>query len=117
MKIRSDFVSNSSSSSFMMIGAWVEQERAFNVVKEKNLLSDDEDNGIWTIAEALNDLTELRCRPEVGDYAENICMGLEYSDMKFDETKKEFEDRILKEIQKVIPDIKQVEICESCGYC
>ena len=116
MKIRSDFVSNSSTSSFMMVGTWLDKDDAFKILEENNLISDKVD-GIWPIAEALEDFVDLKCKPEIGDYAENICIGLEYSDMKYDETRKEFENRILEKIQKVIPDLKKVVVCESSGWC
>ena len=115
MKIRSDFVSNSSSSSFMMVGTWIDKDDAFKILKEKNLISDKVDDA-WSIAEALEDFVDLSCKPEIAEYAEDICIGLEYSDMKYGETRKEFGDRILKKIQKVIPDLKKVDVCESSGY-
>lgn len=86
MKIRYGFVSNSSSTSFCIYGAIVKEE-----IDEKTFLD-------YYYGDPDCDRT--------------IYLGLEYSNMKEDETKAQFKERIQKEIDRLFPG--QEITCETC---
>jgi len=92
--IRQDFVSNSSSTSFMIVG----ESYGIDILLEKAKAMFDEPTKdewdlIWSYLETLDsDLRYHRGLYEYGD--ECFCIGLYYEDMKSDETRDQFENRV-----------------------
>lgn len=106
MKIRSGFVSNSSSSSFCIFG--------------KRFVESDLEKGFedyWEFLEYLDDLfPNLSVSGDFG--AETyVHVGESLTDMKDDETFLEFKHRVHEEIKKVYPktDFKELKIYEESG--
>ena len=105
MKIRIDYVSNSSSSSFMVVGHAFNDEELVKIA-EYNKLEPEypeehedpenyEDWSVWEIVEALEKkFGDLDFQNGLENYYDNFCIGMEYDKMKDSETKKEFEKRI-----------------------
>lgn len=102
MKVRHGFVSNSSSSSFCVLGIVLDDK--YNI---------DED-----VREQLESNTDLELVYGVGDYYEQQLMGIGPGGMKEDETLRQFKQRIVDEFQKhnVTVDIKDIDWHVDGGY-
>lgn len=103
----------------MMVGIWRSKSEVQNFLDwECNLNLDDRDKNFrWGESEFFHQLTGLRAHDEISTSPTEVAFGLYYSDMKDNETKKTFENRIKKSLSKLFKeDIKQVEICTSQGY-
>ena len=116
MKIRLDFVSNSSSSSFMLVGksfSCDEIENAWNT-----LHPDKEFEDVYDLAYDLADELCLRCESGISNYYDEYVFGLLFDDMNDDETKHQFKQRILEKLNKAFPNltIDNISECIDGGY-
>lgn len=120
MKIRTDFVSNSSSSSFMIVGLRVDEDQLKTRLNELNIEFDEDDYYLGDLCDLLIDKTgaSIGHEEEITDEPYYSFIGLNYTDMNDNETKKQFEERILKEVQKIFPDATLKDIHYECegGY-
>lgn len=96
MKIRMGFVSNSSSTSFCIYGKYVDTKdytgELGNAIKKLGLF--------------------FHCDQEGDGYY----IGRSFTDIKDNETGKEFRDSTLKLMQEVFPDIKELSVIEEGWY-
>lgn len=125
MKIRTDFVSNSSSSSFMLIGAYFNDEEIKNAwiklhpkdAEKYNEDSEkyDEDYCTGDIAYDLAAELGLRYERGIDNYYGKHCIGLTYHKMDANETKTQFEKRIIDKLNTAF-DIGNVYCIVDGGY-
>lgn len=102
MKIRSDYVSNSSSSSFMVVGHAFDSGDLEKIAEYNKLVSEykdtPDDYSEWSTGEIVEALEEkfkdLDFQHGLENYYDEVCIGMTYDQMKDSETKKEFEKRI-----------------------
>jgi len=106
MKISTDFITNSSSASYTMIGIYVESSflnddhliKVQNALPDEEITMDDLENFLYDYIEILIDGNGLDYYQE--PYS-SLALGIPYTDMKGKETLMEFKDRVaqcLKEI-------------------
>jgi hypothetical protein len=125
MKVRSGFVSNSSSSSFLIYGITVEQDDLAKVVKAACDAGDvkDYDGNVKTWdeaqeeAEQLYGLAEMLPIPKGSDiethtpsYYDQAFIGASWDSVKDDETGKEFKARVLKSLKTIGFDVKAADL-------
>lgn len=102
MKIRNGFVSNSSSSSFVIFGACLEKSELFDLVK--STLTEEQIKYIQEDGESLtefwNPTTNLEIRE---DYeCEEIYIGRDWSSIGDDETGRQFKENVESEICNIL---------------
>lgn len=109
MKIKSDFVTNSSSASFVVIGTHL------NPSKITTFKRGDQPEDIWEVIEPLVKGTDLEWSQgcEYSD-GEDVMVGIGYMKMKDDETLGQFKDRSKKQIKDAFgieTDVGHIEEC------
>ena len=115
MKIRLDYVSNSSSSSFFIMGRCFSDDEVIDALVKKGKDPDELD-----ICEIIDDMVfEKEFGLDVVNDGENeqVFLGLTFDSMKDDETKAEFTKRAKEQLSKFFDkDLKVEPIVEEI-YC
>ena len=113
MKIRTDYVSNSSSSSFMVVGKAFTWDDLVAMAKHNKLTSKyhqvkdgkEPDYGDWDSYDITYELEgkfpDLEFNRGIDSYYDEYCVGMGYGSMKPDETRKDFEARIAKQLSEM----------------
>ena len=126
MKIRSDFVSNSSSSSFMLVGHSFDNDELIKIAEYNKLMPEYpeehenpenyEEWERWEIIEALEKrFPSLDFKYGIENFYDEVCIGMEYDKMKDSETKKDFEKRIADRLKELTGQNKSVECLVDGG--
>lgn len=123
MKVRMGFVSNSSSSSFCIYGAFLEDDKietpeflefmvdhiddVESIEKAKETLEEDRDDVLWQLETPLG--LEYYCI----DGDDGVYLGDSWSHVKDDETGRQFKDRVEAQLKKIWPDVKCTTLEEA----
>lgn len=106
MKARYDFVSNSSSSSFVICGVTYGEEfvKKVNLSKEEKKSYDDGELSVYDIFDKLYDMCDkagLTIESEGYDDIEGICIGLDMHEMKDNETLGDFKKKAVEKLKSI----------------
>jgi len=103
MKVRNGFVSNSSTSSFLIYGICFESEDEFREALNMEVENDDDDTDVWEIGYELGKELDMECLwPYDGDYG--CYIGVSWDQVKDDETGAEFKARVEKKLKEKFGD-------------
>ena len=99
MKIRAGFVSNSSTTSFLLWGMSVEYEDLKDEIKEKITEKHWHD-------EILDFIEDLETFYDDNDWDDYIYIGKHYNTLKDDETGREFKNSVENTLKKIVKEFK-----------
>ena len=121
MKIRIDFVSNSSSSSFMLVGACFNDKEIkdawlkLHPEDSEKFNEDSENYDTYDLAYDIAHELGLKCECGIDNYYDDYVFGLPYNDMNYSETKGEFQQRIKSLLSKAFI-VDEIGECLDGGY-
>lgn len=128
MKIRNGFVSNSSTSSFCIYGTKINSDFKFSDEVLKEFIDKNYDGVLEEVVDMEYFLDDIRDEifynlvKKIGIEYHNTYeseygfLGLSYTELKDDETGKEFRDRATALVRMIIPDAKCEHIEESWSH-
>jgi len=103
MKTRNGFVSNSSSSSFCIYGAYIQKNDASEIVKKLKL--EGSRDPCFRLGEYIESISDLKAHYGDCDWESyKVCLGLSWDKMSDSETMGAFKERVESEIRKSLGD-------------
>ncbi len=113
MKLRMGFVSNSSTSSFLIYGTCIEECEMIEFLIKKGVLENDEDpkleDGLCEVLEGVEGICKDIGMYTAYDTEYGLYFGLSWSCVEDDETGKQFKERIEKEIKETFGEDTKCE--------
>lgn len=110
MKIRQGFVSNSSSSSFLIYGVAFDSSselmKALGIDPESDEAAEVEDDTYGFLEEKLSGGLSIESPYDSGYHY----VGISWDEVQDDETGKEFKDRVYKALNKIFPELKKSDL-------
>lgn len=114
MKVRIDYVSNSSSCSFMLVGHAFDDDAVVDAWKKLHP-EDEKEHSMYGIVDRIVDELGLNYECGIDKYYGQWVLGLRFDDMEDNETKQQFIDRIKASLKKAFGDV-EVHTCVDGGY-
>lgn len=120
MKTRSDFVSNSSSSSFVLLGKVIDFNQFVDIIKVAGFKSENGDDftDVWEISDWIEDKThgflEVKGAGYDGEY-DSVLVGADPSKMKNTDVLKDFKQKVIDELAKFGIETKLSDIKFESG--
>lgn len=118
MKVRAGFVSNSSTSSFLMYGIFIEDEEATLELLKQNKMADEDTPSLseWVWNEGEKILKEKGLEADYPYDGEGPAIGRSWDEVQDDQTGKEFKDAVQVEMVSLFgPDIECHTMKEAWG--
>ena len=100
MKERTGFVSNSSSSSFCVYGAYIKASEAKKIVEALKI--EDGEDAIWTLGNYMEQNSKMSAHYGDCDYDSKVVVGVDWNSMQDDETFGDFKKKIQTEIKTLL---------------
>jgi len=115
MKMRTDFVSNSSSSSFVVCGVTFGQDfvEKMKLSKEDKQAFEDGELSVEDAYDKLHDICEevgLMVESEGYDAVDGVCIGLDMHDMKDNETLGDLKKKVVEKLKEIGFKIKYKDV-------
>lgn len=123
MKLKVDFVTNSSSSSFVVMGTYLDTSKIpaehlcslfLNKLDGGDLTVDDMRESVSEHLDEILAGSDLTYSHGFDYYSESAMIGIPYTDMKDDETLAEFKTRVKIQIKNIFGFLQEVDHIEEC---
>lgn len=107
MKIREGFVSNSSSSSFCIYGAYITISKAGEIAKKIGI--EDEDMDLYEIVEEYLSKNKIHCEVHFAPYDSSVYVGRSWDSIGDDQTGSQFKQDVEESLKDIATEFRTFE--------
>ena len=107
MKLREGFVSNSSSSSFCIYGAYISSSKTDEIAKKIGV--EDEDLDLYELIEEYLSKNKMMCEVHCAPYDSSVYVGRSWDSIRDDQTGAEFKKSVEESLKDIATEFRTFE--------